>query len=216
MFQFPRCPRQGRPPAVARHHPGGVTPFGHPRISACSPAPRGVSPACRVLHRPPSPRHPPRAFLCLARAPCPAARQRAGTAGTPPGAHGTAQPLSARHAASTPQDVRTAIPRAERHRTRPTRPFGARTASTDAPAARLYPRVACDLQLVSCPVTAAPSPNTPLGCQRPGCCHQHPARHRPSIAANGTGRSRTASSGVVEPRGFEPRTSAVQRRRSPS
>jgi hypothetical protein len=37
MFQFPRCPRSRLcvHPAVTRHHPRRVAPFGFPRISAC-------------------------------------------------------------------------------------------------------------------------------------------------------------------------------------
>ena len=37
MFQFPRCPLTGLcdSAGVHRHHPGGVAPFGHPRINAC-------------------------------------------------------------------------------------------------------------------------------------------------------------------------------------
>jgi hypothetical protein len=37
MFQFPRLPRSGLwiQPAVTRHHPRRVAPFGFPRIVAC-------------------------------------------------------------------------------------------------------------------------------------------------------------------------------------
>ena len=70
MFQFPRFPRAGLcvQPAVLRHDAEGVAPFGDPRINARSAAPRGVSSPCRVLHRLPAPRHPPRALSRLARA----------------------------------------------------------------------------------------------------------------------------------------------------
>ena len=61
MFQFPRCP------PASRRVPGVSPPAGCPirtppdrRLPA---PPRGVSPRGRVLHRPPTPRHPPCAHL---------------------------------------------------------------------------------------------------------------------------------------------------------
>ena len=48
---------------VIRHYSDRVSPFGNLRIKGCSPPPRSISPARRVLHRLSKPRHPPYALF---------------------------------------------------------------------------------------------------------------------------------------------------------
>jgi len=64
MFQFPGSLPKSFPLGILRHYPEWVSPFGHPRIIACSQLPG----AFRRLPRPSSPlvpRHPPYALSTL-------------------------------------------------------------------------------------------------------------------------------------------------------
>ena len=70
-FNSPGWPRQPMNSAADRRGlPGGVAPFGDPRISLLA-ATRGLSQLCRVLHRLLVPRHPPHALTSLAKNPIP-------------------------------------------------------------------------------------------------------------------------------------------------
>ena len=65
-FNSPGWPRRPMYSAADRQGlPGGVSPFGDPRISLL-PATRGLSQVCHVLHRLSVPRHPPHALISLA------------------------------------------------------------------------------------------------------------------------------------------------------
>ncbi len=71
-FNSPGLPRRPMNSAADRRGlPGGVSPFGDPRISLLA-ATRGLSQLCRVLHRLLVPRHPPHALISLAKNPKPA------------------------------------------------------------------------------------------------------------------------------------------------
>jgi hypothetical protein len=68
MFQFPRLPptRLYIQREVPGHYSRWVAPFGNPRLRQLA-ANRGISQQCHVLHRPSTPRHPPRALTSLRR-----------------------------------------------------------------------------------------------------------------------------------------------------
>jgi hypothetical protein len=237
MFQFPRCPPKLAPgcPAVRR---AGCPIRRSPDHWLPAP-PRGISPRGRVLRRPPTPRHPPCAHHADSCASFPSSRRRcrdsrpARARGTCPSWLGTA-PMS-----RTPivpdslvmfRDVCIYAVRAGdpprapvRHRSRCGPGLGSREAPSQDLACsrgRRTPRVPRGA-LSMCNKGRTPREVVK---PRPKSCHdlgrglptvRSPDRSwRKPLALSQDAFPGSARPGV-EPRGFEPRTSAVQGRRSP-
>jgi hypothetical protein len=179
MFQFPGCPPHKACGDRVRPRPG--CPIRTPPDRRLPAPPRGVSPRGRVLHRPPTPRHPPCALL-----------------------RGIRRPPSVPAPRSPPDPT-------------PTR-GGVTRGRSSAAADRTGPRRASSGHHTA-PACSVDGPLVVL------CVAVHTAgHHRPAAAARPWSVPRThlskypghaAAPAPVEPRGFEPRTSAVQGRRSP-
>ena len=202
-FSSPGAP-PGKPGCPAERRAG--CPIRRPPDRRLPAPPWGVSSRGHVLHRPPTPRHPPCAHLCGHSTVVDAARPRQGI-----GSRTGARPRDQEPPGSPPvlllsrRELATPSPRAAVRRLAVHAPFGHANRSQTRNC-----KVRSGSLMVCCARTRrreAPDASAAAGSGRPRASGCQRAKHGSKLVRT--------DDALVEPRGIEPRTSAVQRRRSP-